>query len=133
MVRFSAGSAAHSSQLGSRCYRRLRLWNGHILARAPMGTMRVVLSVASVSAIASASVVARAWVGRSCGGCAAAGTSLMHKLQVLHKKINFDFTLLFLYICCFQKREPPMPIYGYARVSTDGQSLASQDAQLRAA
>jgi DNA invertase Pin-like site-specific DNA recombinase len=25
-----------------------------------------------------------------------------------------------------------MPIYGYARVSTDGQSLASQDAQLRA-
>jgi hypothetical protein len=26
-----------------------------------------------------------------------------------------------------------MPIYGYARVSTDGQSLASQDAQLRAA
>src|SRR5215475_12184228 len=26
-----------------------------------------------------------------------------------------------------------MPIYGYAGVSTDGQSLASQDAQLRAA
>jgi Resolvase, N terminal domain len=26
-----------------------------------------------------------------------------------------------------------MPIYGYARVSTDGQSLASQHAQLRAA
>src|SRR5215510_11029610 len=26
-----------------------------------------------------------------------------------------------------------MPIYGYARVSTDGQSLASQDGQLRAA
>jgi DNA invertase Pin-like site-specific DNA recombinase len=26
-----------------------------------------------------------------------------------------------------------MPIFGYARVSTDGQSLASQDAQLRAA
>src|SRR5215470_2525299 len=26
-----------------------------------------------------------------------------------------------------------MPMFGYARVSTDGQSLASQDAQLRAA
>jgi len=26
-----------------------------------------------------------------------------------------------------------MTVYGYARVSTDGQSLASQDAQLRAA
>jgi DNA invertase Pin-like site-specific DNA recombinase len=26
-----------------------------------------------------------------------------------------------------------MPMYGYARVSTDGQSLASQDAQLHAA
>jgi hypothetical protein len=33
--------------------------SGHILAPAPMGTMRGVLSVASVSAIASASVVAR--------------------------------------------------------------------------
>ena len=72
-VRFSAGSAARSSQLGSRCYRRLRSWTGHILAPAPIGTMRVVLSVASVSAIASASVVARALVGRSCGVCATAG------------------------------------------------------------
>jgi DNA invertase Pin-like site-specific DNA recombinase len=30
-------------------------------------------------------------------------------------------------------KESTMPIYGYARVSTDGQSLASQDAELHAA
>jgi DNA invertase Pin-like site-specific DNA recombinase len=30
-------------------------------------------------------------------------------------------------------KESAMPIYGYARVSTDGQSLASQDAELHAA
>jgi hypothetical protein len=71
---YSAGSAARPSQLGSRCYRRLRSWTGHILAPAPIGTMRAGLSVASVSAIASASVVARALVGRSCGVCATAGT-----------------------------------------------------------
>ena len=32
-----------------------------------------------------------------------------------------------------EKGEAEMTIYGYARVSTDGQSLASQDAQLHAA
>ena len=55
-----------------------------LLAPAPIGTMRVVLSVASVSAIASASVVARALVGRSCGGCTMAGTikgSMLHDLN----------------------------------------------------
>jgi hypothetical protein len=30
------------------------------------------------------------------------------------------------------KVEAKMAVFGYARVSTDGQSLASQDAQLRA-
>ena len=32
-----------------------------------------------------------------------------------------------------EKGEAEMTVYGYARVSTDGQSLASQDAQLHAA
>src|SRR5262245_43896503 len=33
----------------------------------------------------------------------------------------------------YAKVEAKMAVFGYARVSTDGQSLASQDAQLRAA
>src|SRR6195256_3800930 len=41
--------------------------------------------------------------------------------------------MIFLCICRLQKWGFEMTIYGYARVSTDGQSLASQDAQLHAA
>ena len=55
----------------SRCYRQARSSSGHILAPAPIGTMRGVLSVASVSAIANASAAATAVAaGRSCGDCA---------------------------------------------------------------
>jgi hypothetical protein len=70
-ARFSVGSAAHSSPRTSRCYRQARSSSGHILAPAPIGTMRGVLSVASVSAIANASAAATAVAaGRSCGDCA---------------------------------------------------------------
>src|ERR1700704_1549704 len=41
--------------------------------------------------------------------------------------------MIFLCICRLQKWGFEMTIYGYARVSTDGQTLASQDAQLHAA
>jgi DNA invertase Pin-like site-specific DNA recombinase len=57
----------------------------------------------------------------------------MQKSKLLHKNIDIDFALLFIFECCLQKWEGKMTIYGYARVSTDGQSLASQDAQLHAA
>jgi hypothetical protein len=57
----------------------------------------------------------------------------MHKLQVLHKNIDIDSTMIFLCICHEQKWGAEMAIFGYARVSTDGQTLASQDAQLHAA
>jgi len=68
---FSVGSAAHSSPRTSRCYQQARSSSGHILAPAPIGTMRGVLSVASVSATASASAAATAVAaGRSCGDCA---------------------------------------------------------------
>ena len=54
-ARFSVGFAARSSPRASRCYRQARSSSGHILAPAPIGTMRGVLSVVSVSATASAS------------------------------------------------------------------------------
>ena len=47
--------------------------------------------------------------------------------------IDIDSALLFLCVSRFQMWGWIMTIYGYARVSTDGQSLASQDAQLHAA
>src|SRR5262249_5834974 len=51
----------------------------------------------------------------------------------MYKNIDTDSPLVFLFVSRFQNRGLDMTIYGYARVSTDGQSLASQDAQLRAA
>src|SRR5262245_33835036 len=57
----------------------------------------------------------------------------MQNSKVLHKKIDFDFALLFYMHMSYAKVEGKMAVFGYARVSTDGQSLASQDAQLRAA
>jgi hypothetical protein len=57
----------------------------------------------------------------------------MQNSKVLHKKMNVDLALLFLCICFAQKVEGKMAVFGYARVSTDVQSLASQDAQLRGA
>jgi hypothetical protein len=69
-ARFSVEFVARSSPPASRCYRQARSSSGHILAPAPIGTMRVVLSVASVSAIANASVAAASAGGRSCGDCA---------------------------------------------------------------
>jgi DNA invertase Pin-like site-specific DNA recombinase len=41
--------------------------------------------------------------------------------------------MIFLCICHEQKWEAEMAIFGYARVSTDGQTLAAQDAQLHGA
>src|SRR5262249_55330548 len=63
---------------------------------------------------------------------ASSGTTI-HNLQVLHNLIDIDFAIDLLCICRFQKRGLKMTIYGYARVSTDGQSLASQEGQLMAA
>jgi DNA invertase Pin-like site-specific DNA recombinase len=51
----------------------------------------------------------------------------------VYKKISIDPPSKFLCICGLIKWAPKMTVYGYARVSTDGQSLASQDAQLHAA
>src|SRR5262245_44326513 len=74
-AQFSDGFAARSSPWTNRCYRQARSSSGHILARAPIGTMRGVLSAASVNAAASASAVAKpVAVGRFCGDCATAGT-----------------------------------------------------------
>src|SRR4249920_2979475 len=52
----------------------------------------------------------------------------------MHNLIDIECTIVFLCISHFQKWGAiVMTIYGYARVSTDGQSLASQDAQLHEA
>jgi DNA invertase Pin-like site-specific DNA recombinase len=51
----------------------------------------------------------------------------------VYKKISIDPPSKFLCICGLIKWALKRTIYGYARVSTDGQSLASQDAQLHAA
>ena len=49
-------------------------------------------------------------------------------------KILAVYLLVFLSCKSYaQKRERNMTVYGYARVSTDGQTLAAQDAQLHAA
>jgi DNA invertase Pin-like site-specific DNA recombinase len=57
----------------------------------------------------------------------------MHISTVLHIFIDFDSAMIFPCKCYLQNRGLEMRTYGYARVSTDGQSLASQDAQLHAA
>jgi DNA invertase Pin-like site-specific DNA recombinase len=57
----------------------------------------------------------------------------MRKLEVLNTNSCLDIALILLCKYRYQKLEGRMAIYGYARVSTGGQSLASQDAQLRAA
>ena len=57
----------------------------------------------------------------------------MQNLKVLHKKFDIDVALVFSMHMSYAKVGGKMAIFGYARVSTDGQSLASQDAQLRAA
>jgi DNA invertase Pin-like site-specific DNA recombinase len=53
----------------------------------------------------------------------------MHNFNFL----DVDSALVFLCKCLFQNGGLEMTIYGYARVSTDGQNLASQNAQLHAA
>lgn len=54
----------------------------------------------------------------------------MHKSGLLHKSQDADAAALFL--CGIYVQNVPM-IYGYARVSTDGQSVAAQIADLQAA
>jgi hypothetical protein len=57
----------------------------------------------------------------------------MRKLKVLNKNSCLDIALILLCKYRFQKWEGRMAIYGYGRVSTRDQTLASQDAQLQAA
>jgi DNA invertase Pin-like site-specific DNA recombinase len=57
----------------------------------------------------------------------------IHKSRILHKCVDTENKAELLCVSRFQKWRLTMTIYGYARVSTDGQSLASQDAQLKAA
>src|SRR6516164_4400967 len=57
----------------------------------------------------------------------------MHNLKFLNKKIDVRCRRYFNAQVICKRQEQSMTIYGYARVSTDGQTLASQDAQLHAA
>jgi DNA invertase Pin-like site-specific DNA recombinase len=57
----------------------------------------------------------------------------MQNFQVLHKNIDPDPSRVYLFKCYFQKWEPGMAVFGYARVSTRDQDLAGQIAELQAA
>jgi DNA invertase Pin-like site-specific DNA recombinase len=57
----------------------------------------------------------------------------MQNLKVLHKTIDIDFTMVFLCKSLCESGGFTMTIYGYARVSTDGQTVAAQVAELHAA
>src|SRR5215813_1473460 len=57
----------------------------------------------------------------------------MQKLKVMNNLPCIDLTSELLCISRFQKWRLSMAIYGYARVSTRDQTLASQEAQLRMA
>src|SRR5262249_41510924 len=59
---------------------------------------------------------------------------------ILHESYNFHtirLTVILQDLCCakvmHESGEQIMAMYGYARVSTDGQTLASQEAQLQTA
>jgi DNA invertase Pin-like site-specific DNA recombinase len=51
----------------------------------------------------------------------------------MNRFFDLDFPSLYLFECGFQKWEEEMAIFGYARVSTRDQDLASQIAELQAA
>ncbi len=57
----------------------------------------------------------------------------MHNLQVMYDFPGFDPPHEILCNSYLQKRGWVMTTYGYARVSTNGQDLAAQDAELMAA
>jgi DNA invertase Pin-like site-specific DNA recombinase len=57
----------------------------------------------------------------------------MHNLKVVHDSSRIDSNNDLQHTCRFQKRIRNMTTYGYARVSTNGQDLASQEAELAAA
>jgi DNA invertase Pin-like site-specific DNA recombinase len=57
----------------------------------------------------------------------------MHNSKILNKKIDVRCRTHFNAQVICKRWEQSMTIYGYARVSTDGQTLASQDAQLHTA
>jgi len=61
------------------------------------------------------------------------GFEVIRKLKVLNNFAGLDPTMELLCIGPFQKWMLAMAVYGYARVSTRDQTLASQEAQLRAA
>src|SRR5262252_1673599 len=60
-------------------------------------------------------------------------SGLMQKFKVVNNFPCIDLTSELLCTSRFQKWRPFMAIYGYARVSTRDQTLASQEAQLRMA
>jgi hypothetical protein len=60
------------------------------------------------------------------------GTAI-HKLKVLYGLSGIDLPIGLLCIKHFRKRIREMTAYGYARVSTNGQDLAAQEAELKAA
>jgi DNA invertase Pin-like site-specific DNA recombinase len=57
----------------------------------------------------------------------------IHKLKVLYGLSGIDLPIVLLCIKHFRKRIREMTAYGYARVSTNGQDLAAQEAELLAA
>jgi DNA invertase Pin-like site-specific DNA recombinase len=57
----------------------------------------------------------------------------IHKLKVLYGLSGIDLPIVLLCIKHFRKRIGEMTAYGYARVSTNGQDLAAQEAELIAA
>jgi DNA invertase Pin-like site-specific DNA recombinase len=57
----------------------------------------------------------------------------MHNLEVVHDLTGFDSSHQLVCNSYLQKRAGLMTTYGYARVSTNGQDLAAQEAELTAA
>jgi DNA invertase Pin-like site-specific DNA recombinase len=57
----------------------------------------------------------------------------VHISRIMHKIIDIDFAQVILCILYVRNRREKMALLGYGRVSTDGQSLTAQVAELKAA